>query len=88
MAAAGHIGLAAGLTDREREVVRLVAAGLTNAEIGDRLFISAKTASVHVSNVMRKLGVTNRRQVARAARECGLLAADGATGEGARGNVG
>lgn len=52
------------LTSREREVLRLVAAGMSNAEIAAELFISPKTASVHVSNILRKLGVKNRVQVA------------------------
>ncbi|HEX3540457.1 MAG TPA: AAA family ATPase [Acidimicrobiales bacterium] len=54
----------ADLTGREREVVALVAQGLTNGQIAARLFISTKTASVHVSNVLRKLGLTSRRQLA------------------------
>ena len=49
-----------GLTAREAEVLALVAAGRTNREIGETLFVSAKTASVHVSNILRKLGVTSR----------------------------
>jgi DNA-binding CsgD family transcriptional regulator len=61
-----------GLTERELEVLALVADGLTNKEIAAELFISAKTASVHVSNVMRKLGVTNRREAGRVAAELGL----------------
>ena len=53
-----HAGPASktSLTGRERDVVRLVAAGHTNREIGDQLFISEKTVSVHVSNAMAKLG--------------------------------
>lgn len=62
-----------GLTDREREVLGLLAEGLTNGEIGERLFISAKTASVHVTNLLRKLGVANRRDAARRGRELGLV---------------
>jgi DNA-binding CsgD family transcriptional regulator len=53
-----------GLTNRELEVVGLVAQGLTNGQIAARLFISTKTASVHVSNVLRKVGLTSRRQLA------------------------
>src|SRR4029077_10774959 len=45
-----------GLTAREVEVLRLVATGRSNREIGDALFISRKTASVHVSNILSKLG--------------------------------
>ncbi|MBX5199945.1 AAA family ATPase [Rhizobium sp. NZLR1] len=49
-----------GLTDREFEVLRLVAAGQSNREIADNLFISSKTASVHVSNILSKLSVPSR----------------------------
>lgn len=52
------------LTPREREVLALVAAGRTNGEIAARLFISTKTASVHVSNILAKLGVSSRTQAA------------------------
>jgi DNA-binding NarL/FixJ family response regulator len=64
---------AAGLTARELEVLRLVAAGLSNARIANELFISPKTASVHVSNIMAKLGVTSRGEAAAAAHERRLL---------------
>ncbi|WP_156517513.1 helix-turn-helix transcriptional regulator [Rhodococcus sp. LB1] len=50
------------LTVREREVLRLLATGLTNAQIGARLFISAETTKTHVKKLMRKLGVSNRSQ--------------------------
>lgn len=49
-----------GLTPREVEVLELVAAGRTNRQIGNELYVSEKTASVHVSNILRKLGVTSR----------------------------
>jgi DNA-binding NarL/FixJ family response regulator len=55
------------LTRREREVLRLLGHGLSNAQIARTLFISEKTASVHVSNILRKLGVTSRVQAALAA---------------------
>jgi DNA-binding NarL/FixJ family response regulator len=52
------------LTRREREVARLIAAGLTNAELAHTLHISPKTAAVHVSNILRKLAVSSRTEVA------------------------
>ena len=55
---------AAALTPREREVALLIADGLTNAELARRLYISPKTAAVHVSNILHKLGVSSRTQVA------------------------
>jgi DNA-binding CsgD family transcriptional regulator len=61
------------LTAREREVLALVAAGHTNREIGDRLFISEKTASVHVTHAMDKLGALSRYEAAAAATRLGLL---------------
>jgi DNA-binding CsgD family transcriptional regulator len=53
-----------GLTPREREVLALVAEGRTNRQIAEALFISDKTASVHVSNILAKLGVANRAEAA------------------------
>jgi DNA-binding CsgD family transcriptional regulator len=63
-----------GLTDREREVIRLVAAGRSNQQIADALFITRKTASVHVSNILGKLGVANRVEAAAVAHRLGLAA--------------
>jgi len=57
-----------GLTRRETEVLRLVTLGRSNAEVGEALYISTKTASVHVSNILRKLGATNRIEAAAIAR--------------------
>jgi DNA-binding CsgD family transcriptional regulator len=62
-----------GLTGRELAVLRLVAAGRSNAQIGAELFISPRTAGVHVTNILRKLGVTNRVQAAALAEHAGLL---------------
>jgi DNA-binding CsgD family transcriptional regulator len=60
------------LTAREREVLAAVAAGKTNQEIADSLFISVKTASVHVSNILRKLDVSGRQEAARVAHRLGV----------------
>jgi ATP/maltotriose-dependent transcriptional regulator MalT len=62
-----------GLTARELDVLRLVAAGRSNREIAAELFISAKTASVHVSNILGKLGVASRGEAAAAAHRLRLL---------------
>lgn len=62
----------AGLTGRETEVLRLLASGATNADIAAELFISPKTASVHVSNILGKLAVPNRATAGARAREFGL----------------
>jgi DNA-binding CsgD family transcriptional regulator len=62
-----------GLTGRELAVLRLLAAGRTNAQIGAELYISPTTARVHVTNILRKLGVTSRVQAATVAERAGLL---------------
>jgi ATP/maltotriose-dependent transcriptional regulator MalT len=62
-----------GLTERELLVLRLLATGRTNSEIGAELFISRKTASVHVTNILRKLGVSTRVQAAALAERAGLV---------------
>ncbi len=54
----------AALTDREREVLSLLARGMSNREIGTELFITPKTASVHVSNILGKLGAASRTEAA------------------------
>lgn len=62
-----------GLTEREAEVLRLIALGRSNREIGEALFISPKTVSVHVSNLLGKLGAANRGQTAAIAHRLRLL---------------
>ena len=69
---AGPDGAALGLTERELEVLRLLAAGWSNQEIADALFISRKTASVHASHIFDKLGAANRVEAAAIARRLGL----------------
>jgi DNA-binding CsgD family transcriptional regulator len=66
---AGHVAPAGGdagggvLSDREREVAALVLAGLTYKQVGDRLFISAKTVEHHVARMRQKLGSTSRAEL-------------------------
>ncbi|MDT3400695.1 response regulator transcription factor, partial [Streptomyces sp. B1866] len=74
---------ALGLTPRERDVLRLVAAGLSNRQIAGELFISPKTASVHVSNILAKLEVSGRGEAAALAHRLRLV--DDLTGEPALG---
>jgi DNA-binding CsgD family transcriptional regulator len=62
-----------GLTGRELAVLRLLAAGRTNVQIGAELYISPKTASVHVTSILRKLGVSRRAEAAALAERAGLL---------------
>jgi DNA-binding CsgD family transcriptional regulator/tetratricopeptide (TPR) repeat protein len=67
------------LTPREHEVIALLAQGLTNGQIAQTLFISTKTASVHVSAILRKLGVTTRIQAAAIAQQTARPPADPAS---------
>ncbi|MEV4890794.1 AAA family ATPase [Nonomuraea sp. NPDC055795] len=67
-----------GLTARELEVLRLLTDGKSNREIGGELFISVKTVSVHVSNILGKLGVSSRGEAAATAHRTGLF--DGSAG--------
>ena len=63
----------AGLTARELEVLALVARGLTNRDVGQALFVTEKTASAHVSNILSKLSVRSRVEAAAAAHRLGLV---------------
>jgi DNA-binding NarL/FixJ family response regulator len=60
------------LTEREREILSLIAVGRTNAEIAEEFVISSKTVSNHVSNILSKLQVVDRAQAALRARQAGL----------------
>lgn len=64
---------AGGLTPREREVLELIAEGLTNREIAERLYIATKTAAVHVSNILAKVGASSRTEAVALARRSGAL---------------
>ncbi|WP_219413242.1 response regulator [Pseudonocardia nigra] len=68
----GPDGAAPALTDRETEVLRLVAKGLTAKQIGERLVVSHRTVESHVQNTLRKLQLHNRAQLVRYAIEQGL----------------
>lgn len=63
------------LTAREAEVLALVAQGLSNRQIGEKLFISGKTVSVHISNLLAKLGVSGRAEAVSVAHQRGLIGA-------------
>jgi DNA-binding CsgD family transcriptional regulator/tetratricopeptide (TPR) repeat protein len=71
----------AGLTEREREVLVLLASGHSNKEIGTELFISPKTVSVHVSNILGKLGAASRTEAAAIAHREGLSLSAGDVGD-------
>ena len=66
-------GTTGPLTAREHEVLQLLARGMTNQQIGDTLFMSPKTASVHVSHILDKLSASNRTEVASIAHRRGLI---------------
>ena len=61
------------MTERELAVLELVAAGKTNRQIGEELFMAPKTASIHVSRILSKLGVSSRVEAATAAQRLGLV---------------
>ena len=64
------------LSDRELEVLKMMALGLTNAEIGQRLYVSVRTVETHRSHIHQKLNVRNRAELVRRAKEAGLLDGD------------
>ncbi len=72
-------GAVVALTPREREVARLIAAGLTNRQIGQALVITEKTAANHVQRVLDELGLHSRAQLAARSTEFGLRPSDTAS---------
>ena len=64
------------LTDREREVLRLIALGHTNGEIGEQLFLSVRTVESHRAHIQQKLGLSTRAELVRYALDRGLIGAD------------
>ena len=64
------------MTERELDVLKLMAEGLTNQEIGNRLYLSLNTIKVYTRNIYGKLGVKNRTQAAAKARALGLISTD------------
>jgi DNA-binding NarL/FixJ family response regulator len=76
----------AGLTRREREILQLVAEGLTNGDVARKLWVTEQTVKFHLANIFRKLNVTNRTQASRWAHSHGLLGEDegGRTGSAER----
>ena len=77
LARGGPADVLAGLTSRERRCCALLVAGRSNREIAAELFIAPKTASVHVSNILAKLGAASRTEAAAIAAAAGLTPADG-----------
>ena len=69
--------MVSGLTNRELEVLTLAAEGLANKQIAQRLWVTPKTIKFHLSNVFRKLDVSNRTEATRQAQRLGLLQVGG-----------
>jgi LuxR family maltose regulon positive regulatory protein len=69
----GSPGLVQALSEREFEVLRLLAAGKPNREIADELFVSVDTVKKHITHILEKLGASNRTQATARARDLGLL---------------
>jgi len=75
--AARPVGPGGELSEREAEVLALIASGLTNAEIAERLYVSVRTIESHRAHIHQKLDVRTRAELVRVAREAGLLEGDG-----------
>jgi len=71
----GRNPVSAALTAREREILRLMAAGLSNGEIGERLYVSVETVKTHVRAILRKLGARGRTQAVIIAYDSGFVSA-------------
>ena len=69
-------GVAAQLTEREVDIIRLVAEGNSNGQIGERLFVTEQTVKFHLTNTYRKIGVGNRTEAAIFARRHALVELD------------
>jgi DNA-binding NarL/FixJ family response regulator len=70
-------GSGPGMTERELEILQLVSRGLSNAEVGRKLWVTEQTVKFHLSNIFRKLDVSNRTQASRRAQQLNLLSDDG-----------
>lgn len=68
-----ELSAALDLTEREREIIQLIANGFSNKEIGEKLFISHKTVDVHRTNIMKKLQVNNVASLVKISFEAGLI---------------
>lgn len=86
--AAGRERLLARLTERERQVLRMLSTGLSNARIGSRMLLSPATVKDHVSVILRKLELENRVQAAVFAHAAGLVPAPGQPAPGGTGGTG
>jgi DNA-binding NarL/FixJ family response regulator len=75
-AMASDIATQEQLTNRELDVLRLIAGGASNKQIADQLHISMPTVATHVRNILRKTSTRNRTEAVTYARSCGLLQSD------------
>jgi DNA-binding NarL/FixJ family response regulator len=70
----GRRSWAAGITDREADVLRLIARGMSDRQVGDELYVSPRTVNAHVRNMLGKTGASNRVELAMWARTEGIVA--------------